>query len=207
VPFDPEREHSAVSYRAKQLLVLATDAVLEALTPVPAAHPTAVAGALVDAGMLPACYRRRYDAHFLRWFHNTGELTRNSLVGDLPYLANTAQELAAAAIFAECRLTLEHPEPGRRELAAAIDGELPEQLEANAAHVAEELDALQASVFDDGSVFGLFDLPLDREPGTPGPAGAPEGQGLLRFEHWLVPFGNAPRPQITYDGRAWPSEL
>jgi hypothetical protein len=28
--------------------------------------------------------------------------------------------------------------------------------------------------------------------------------GRPSFENWLRPFGNPPRPQITYDGRAWP---
>lgn len=67
MPFDPEREHAAVSFRAKQLIVLATDGVLEAaqLTD----HDPAAAG-LVGARLVPACYAARYDAQFLHCFHN-----------------------------------------------------------------------------------------------------------------------------------------
>jgi hypothetical protein len=205
VPYDPEREHATASYRTKQLVVLATDLVLDRFRTL-AENPACIARGLVREGFLPACYRRRYDGEFVRSFHNTLELTRNTLVSDIPFLPNTVSELAAHAIFREAKRILDEPSQRIRERAGGVHAGLPEQLEANRVHLHDEIDSLLGTVVEDTDVLALFDVPPDEEPEehlTP-PNG---GWSLLRFENWLIPFGRVPRAYITYDGRAWPTEL
>jgi hypothetical protein len=207
VPYDPEREHASASFRAKQLIVLATDAVLELLRGLEHA-PIAVAGRLVEARVLPACYRRRYDRTFLVSFHNVLEQTRNALVSDLPFLGTTAGELAAHGIFTESERILSAGGTGREDEATAVHPSLARQLAVNTRHLVEEIDLLEAATIEDSDVLALFDVPANQEPDEHLTAlKGPTAWALLRFENWLVPFGSAPRPFITYDGRAWPAQF
>lgn len=207
MPYDPEREHASASYRAKQLIVLAADVVLGWLRGAERAPPH-LAEDLVEAGVLPACYRRRYDQTFLVRFHNVLEHTRNALVSDLPFLATTSGELAAHAIFTESQRILSAGGQGREDEAAAVHPSLPEQLAVNTGHLADEIDLLRAATIEDAGVLALFDVPADQEPDEHlTELKGPDACSLLRFENWLVPFGNAPRPFITYDGRAWPAQF
>jgi hypothetical protein len=194
VPYDPEREQFAPSYRAKQLIVLAADALL-AEVGLALDHPQALADELVGRRILPACYRPRYDAVFLERFHNVVELTRNALVSDLPFLANTTEELAAHAIFARAQWILSVTGEGLEEQARRVDPPLPGQLVKNGAYLADEIDSMFAAAIEDVDVLGLFDLPADQdvEEHIAAPGG-PSAWSLLLFENWLVPFGGAPRP-------------
>jgi hypothetical protein len=75
-------------------------------------------------------------------------------------------------------------------------------------HLANELDSLQDATLEDTDVLTLFELPDDPDPADYlSTRLRTEERLLLRFENWLTPFGNAPRPHITYDGRAWPVEV
>lgn len=207
VPYDPEREHVTTSHRAKQVLLLASEVVLDQVSPLER-DPAAVVERLIRARVLPACYRRRYDERFLEVFHNVIEQTRNALVSDVPFLANTASELAAHAVFREACGVLAGPGEEALDRAAYIDASLPQQLAVNGAHLADEVDLLSAAIVDDADVLLLFDIPPGEDPEEHlTPPDGPSGWSLLRFENWLVPFGGAPRPHITYDGRAWPTEL
>jgi hypothetical protein len=207
VPYDPEREHVVASYRAKQVLLLATELVLDRLSP-PEHDHAAVVERLTRKRILPVCYRRHYDERFIETFHNVTEQTRNTLVGDIPFLANTASELAAHAVFREACRVLAEPSEKAVDRAAYIDASLPQQLAVNRAHLADEVDSLSAAIVDDADVLLLFQVPPGEDPEEHlTPPDGPCGWSLLRFENWLVPFGGAPRPHITYDGRAWPTEL
>jgi hypothetical protein len=203
LPFDPEREHATASFRAKQLVILAADVVLAML----AAADQEAAERLIAGRVLPACYRRRYDRDFLESLHNTVEQTRNALVSDIPFLGSTASELAGHAIFTAALQILAEPDPANDERAAAIDPEFPGQLSANGAHLADEIDSLFAATLVDADFLALFEVPADQEPDEHLHAAAgPDAWRLLRFDDWFKPFGGAPRPHVTYDGRAWPSE-
>lgn len=205
-PSEAELELTSASYSTKQLIVLAADVVLESVSSGGGGAAVA-ADRLVERRILPACYRRRYDATFLERLHNVVEQARNALVSDLPFLANTASELAAHAIFTEANGILSARGEGRQDRAAAVDPSLPERLAAEAPRLTEELDSLFAATIEDADVLALFDLPADQEPDEHVTAlGGPAAWFLLRFENWFVPFG-APRPQIAYDGRAWPAGL
>ena len=98
-----------------------------------------------------------------------------------------------------------------KEQAAELDPRLPEQLSLNSLHLAAELDSLQDATLEDTDVLTLFELPDGRDPAQHLSALSArirtDERLLLRFENWLTPFGNAPRPHITYDGRAWPVEV
>jgi hypothetical protein len=193
--FDAESEYVAVGVRTKQLILLASDVLLAALRRAES-NTAEVVNQLISGRVLPSCYEDRYDRRFVRQFHNVVELTRNSVVGDLPHLANTAEELAGLAIFARCQSILDEGGAGTQDLAAAIDQELSGQLATDRAQIGGEIDSLAAILLEDGDVLTLFDLEPGREP---------QGEALLRFDHWLVPFGNPPRPHIAADGRAWPA--
>jgi hypothetical protein len=201
LPYDPERELFAASYRAKQLVVLAADGVLEAVA-LRGREPEAVADELTMARVLPLAERPRYDQAFLTLFHNVVETTRNVIVTDIPSLACTASELAANAILQQARAILEVSGRGWEDRAAGVHPDLPEQLEANRDHLASELDLLEVELVEDRAVLDLFETP---EAGCGGLA--TEAGSLLRFENWLIPYGRCPRPYISYDGRAWPAEV
>lgn len=203
---DRARPYGLPSVHTKQLIVLASDVVLEAVRGDGRA-PVAVASELVQEGTLPACYRRRYDERFLAIFHNVVELTRNALVSDLPHVAATAWVLAALAIFREAVEIAARGGEGRKLLAAAIDPALPERLASSGEPLREELSALAGVAVEDTDVLALFELPPDASPEEHLPPGLREpDRELLLFENWLVPFGNPPRPYIAEDGRAWPAE-
>ena len=198
MPYDPERELLAASCRSKQLIVLAADALLAAVS-MAGRRCEMVADELVRDRVLPGVHRARYDHAFLCVFYNVVELTRNLMVSDAPFVGSTASELAAHAILRQARAIIAERGKGWQGLAEAIDRSLPEQLEENCVHLNEELDLLEDAVIEDGEVLTLFDAAADGGDQIP-------SQSLLRFENWLVPFGNPPRPHITYDGRAWPGE-
>ncbi len=205
VAYDTESESglASVGCRTKQLVVLATDVLLASIED---RLPEVAAEYLVQDRILPACYRRHYDERFLDIFHNALELTRNSLVSDLPFASSTVGELAAHAILAQARTVVS--ERGRdwvRE-ARKIDDGLADQLTSGWRRLSDDVDELEATAIEDSDVLYLFDVPADQEPEEhlTGLYRA-DDQSLLRFENWLVPFGNAPRPEITYDGRVWPA--
>jgi hypothetical protein len=204
VAYDEAGEEAAPSAATKQLVVLAADQLSSEVLPTES-DPEPTADQLVERGILPACYRPRYNRRFLDAFHNTLELTRNSLVGDLPVASSTLGELAAHAILRRARQILTERGQGCREQAGVVDPTLPDLLEACPPQLAEGLDYLVAAVIEDADVLYLFDVPAGQEPedylSLPG---ATSDVSLLFFENWLRPFGNAPRPHVTYDGRAWP---
>ena len=103
LPYDPEREFASASYRTKQLIILATDVLLGDMS-IDQEDPQALAAQLIEARLLPGCYRSRYGESFLQTFRHVLELTRNLLVSDSPFLPNTLAELAARAIFKRARL-------------------------------------------------------------------------------------------------------
>jgi len=198
VSFESESDYHAVDYRTKQLIVLATDLLLEAA----AFEQPRAAARLVDGRVLPARYRDRYDARFVHEFASVVNLTRNLLVSDNPFLPDTLSELAAHAIFAHARLVVGTRGEGVQQSAAAIDPSLPARLEADHERLTVELDLLYDEVFEDLDVLALFDLPDGADP----PAELrlrPGERDLLRFENWRRPFGRVPRPHITDDARAW----
>lgn len=204
MPYDPEREQWSASYRAKQLVVLATDLLLASIA---CMRPGADAAAdhLVEARVLPGCYRRRYDHRFLNSFRHTLEIARNLLVSDSPFLPNTASELAAHAILGRAHEVLaDHGRDWIRP-ASAIDQRLPEQVTVNREYLADELASLEAAALEDTDVLALFEVPMDVEPDAHlSERLRPAERSMLRFENWLIPIATPPRPHITYDGRAWP---
>jgi hypothetical protein len=207
VPYDPEREFGAASYRTKQLVVLAADLVLELLSPADGGTDVAINRA-VGWGILPSCYRTRYDGQFLVAFRGATELTRNLLVSDAPFLPHTACELAAHAIFRHAEKLVACGSRGSLAQASAIDAALPEQLVRHRDHLARELEALKCSVLEDWDALLLFELPAGDDPVAGLHARLRQEERLaLRFENWHVPFGSVPRPHITYDARAWPVAL
>jgi hypothetical protein len=207
VLFDIRRAHGAPSYRTKQLIVLASDVRLEAVRG-NGRGPAAVAAELVEDGTLPVCYRSRYDQRFLDTFHNVVELTRNALVGDLGHVTTTAGVLAALAILREARATVATGGDGREALAAAIDPQLATLLAHDGDGLRKELSELEGTRLEDTDVLTLFTVPRDRDPEQHLRLALSDGDSaLLRFENWLVPFGNAPRPRIATDGRAWPTDV
>lgn len=190
---------------AKQAVVLGAEVLLERLRG-PGGAAGEPAGGLVGDGTLPGCYAERYDAGFLAVFHSVVELTRNMLVSDLPHVASTAGVLAALAILREARAALAARGAGREQLAAAIDPGLPARLAGGAARLAGELEALAGEALEDTDALLLFGLGPGEDPVRALAGALPERElALLRFENWLVPFGNPPRPQIAPDGRAWPA--
>lgn len=188
---------------AKQLVILATDLLCEEVS-VGDRVPAAVAEHLIAERILPACYRPRYDHVFLDTFHNTLEQTRNSLVGDLPSAGSTLGELACHAILGRARQIL--GEAGHEVLAraAGIDPGLPARVTGRASELGEGLELLSSLVIEDADVLYLFELGQGSDPRQdlqlPGATSDP---APLAFENWLLPFGNAPYPRVTYDGRAW----
>lgn len=202
MPYDPERHYASASYRTKQLILVATDAVIADLRP---EHgPDELVARLVMQKTLPGCYRPRYDTAFIDRFRRTTTVARNALVSDAPFLHNTASELAANAIFRQAAAIVAARGAGWESQASSIDFELALQLADNSVYIGTELRSLQDSTLEDTDVLALFDLPEGAEPGP----GVREDEGsMLRFENWFLPFGTAPRPFITYDGRAWPVEL
>src|SRR4051812_35661707 len=160
--YGAEDEPVPVSYRAKQVLLVASDSMLDWLSTADR-EPARVAARLIDRRVLPGCYRQRYDRAFLERFFNVVEQTRNALVSDLPFLANTASELAAHAIFSEAqRILVAGREAHERE--ASLQRSSPDQIAARAASVAQELDALYAVTLEDADVVALFSVAIDREP-------------------------------------------
>jgi hypothetical protein len=207
VPTDVRRAHGALGYRTKQLIMLASDVRLEAVRG-NGRGPAAVAAQLVDDGTLPGCYRSRYDEGFLDTFHNVVELTRNALVSDLANVPTTAGVLAALAILREARATVAAGGDGRQALAAAIDPRLPAFLARDGEGFRRELSELEGVRLEDTDVLALFTVPSDRDPDEHlRLALRDHDRALLRFENWLVPFGNPPRPRIAADGRVWPSDV
>jgi hypothetical protein len=207
VDFNGVGEQAAAGTAAKQLIVLAADALLDEVS-LDGRDPESVAQRLVDEGVLPACCRRRYDRRFLESFHNVIELTRNLLVSDLPFAPCTASELAAHAILGSARELLEEHERGSGELVTGASNgprRLPDLMVGERRVLRDGLDGLEAVVIEDADALYLFQVPANQEPEEhvrlPG---ATSDVTLLAFENWLRPFGNPPRPQITYDGRAWP---
>lgn len=138
----------------------------------------------IERGLLPRCYAHRYDDDFVEQAINTVALVRNALVGDLPFVASTGQELAARAVFREAFVS-----------AAATGGSLPSAVEA-------WLRELEETVLQDDDVLMLFDVPAGEDPLAGVPAARQGDWALLRFENWLRPFGGAPEPVIGTDGRA-----
>lgn len=204
LPYDPEREFASASYRTKQLIILATDAVLARFS-IHDDDQEGLTAQLVKDRVLPGCYQERYDECFLKTFAGVLAITRNLLVSDCPFVPNTFSELAARAIFTTAHRILAAQGVGWQGQAGDVDPRLPEQLEVNSTHLADELDAFQDATLEDTDVLALFSLPGDRDPAEYlSPQLRPAERLLLRFENWLIPFGNAPRPHITYDGRAWP---
>jgi hypothetical protein len=194
-----------VGFRAKQLLLLASDLVQDLIDP--AEDGTASVGRLVDAAVLPVCYRRRYDGRFVEHFCNSVEQTRNVLLSDIPFVGNTLAELAAHAIFNEAYRLLSSGPEEVRALSARLDRSLAEYLLENREAIGGELDTLFDATIQDADVIALFDVPADQEPDEHlTSAGVGHDSSLVHFENWLVPFGGAPRPYLTYDGRVWPSE-
>jgi len=194
----PASEYPTVDYRTKQLIVLATDLLLDAV----AVEQPRAAGRLVDGRVLPARYRDRYDQRFVHEFAAVLKLTRNLLVSDNPFLPDTLSELAAHAIFAQGRLVVATRGEGVQQPAATIDPTLVARLEADNERLSEELDALYDEVFEDTDVLALFDLPDEADVATELRLRPGEGE-LLLFENWRRPFGRVPRPHITDDARAW----
>ncbi|MFL5844269.1 MAG: hypothetical protein ACJ762_06205 [Solirubrobacteraceae bacterium] len=164
-----------LSLNARRLIVAAGEQLLSAIRG-DGRDPAAVADGLVIAGVLPACYRSRYDQLFLTWFHNVVELARNSLVGDLPFLATTAEQLAGRALLAQARAQAAD-EPDLYQLIA-------------------ELDGLEDIVLEDTDADLLFDVDDAADLlARPGVLARPELR-LIRFEHWLIPFGDPPTPAL-----------
>lgn len=189
----------------KQLIVLATDVLLAELARAQD-DPEGVAQQLIDDRVLPACYASRYDRRFLAGFHNTVELARNLLVGDLPFAPTTAGELAVHAILGRARRILADRGAGPQTDVISVEPILSRLLASDATNLYDGLEWLESMVIEDADALYLFDVPPDEEPDRhlrlPGATSDIE---LLRFENWQFPFGNPPRPQITYDGRAWPA--
>jgi hypothetical protein len=204
VAYNAVGEQAAPGAAAKQLIVLATDQLLAEVS-LDGRDPDAVAQRLVDEGILPACCRRHYDRRFLESFYNVIELTRNLLVSDLPFAPHTAGELAAHAIFGGAREMLENHELGSGELVLSDNPGLPDLVLGERRVLRDGLDGLEAVVIEDADALYLFQVPANEAPEEhvrlPG---ATSDVALLAFDNWLRPFGNPPRPQITYDGRAWP---
>jgi len=195
---ESESENPAVDYRAKQLIVLATDLLLDAV----AFEQPRAAERLVAGRVLPARYRDRYDERFVHEFAAVVKLTRNLLVSDNPFLPDTLSELAAHAIFAHAKLVVGTQGEGVQQAAAAIDPTLPAGLEADSERLSGELDLLYDEVFEDTDVLALFDLPDGVDPVAELRL-RPGERDLLRFENWRRPFGRVPRPHISDDARAW----
>jgi hypothetical protein len=201
MPFDPERGYAAATYRTKQVIVLAADVLLGEIASGPVDR---VADRLVAGRVLPACYRSRYDEAFVASFRGVVELTRNLLVSDAPFLPDSACELAAHAIFRQAEAIVAGKGRQWHSEAAAIDEALADQLERNHVWLAAEVESLKDAAFEDWDVLALFDLPAGEDPIAHLDAQLrPEERLALRFENWRVPFGTAPRPQISYDARAW----
>jgi hypothetical protein len=207
VPYDPERDLAAASYRTKQVILLATDELLDRIALDELGDP-AIVQRLISDRVLPRCYLDRYDEPFLKEFRVVIELTRNLLVSDAPFLPDVASEVAAHAIFREAERVLAWGPNRCRAQAAAVDSGLPIQLARNSEHLARELELLRDSVLEDWDALLLFELPASEDPVADLHARLrPEERAALRFENWRVPFGAVPRPHITYDGRAWPVAL
>lgn len=197
---EPGPDQRAVSYRTKQLLVLATDLLLDAV----AFDEPGAAERLVAGHVLPACYRDRYDEGFVEEFAAVVKLARNLLVSDNPFVPDTLSELAGHAIFSHARLVLEARGEGVQESAAAIDPTLPGALQTDHSQLNGELDLLYDDVFEDTDVLTLFDLPDAADPDSLARLRLRPGErDLLRFENWQRRFGRVPRPHITDDARAW----
>jgi hypothetical protein len=97
---------------------------------------------------------------------------------------------------------------GRQALAAAIDPRLPALLARDGDGFRKELSELEGTRLEDTDVLALFTVPRDRDPEEHLALALSDGdRALLRFENWLVPFGNPPRPRIASDGRAWPADV
>lgn len=203
MPYDVEREQFVASFRVKQLVVLAAEFALADMR-LDTGPPEDVASELITSGVLPACYQPRYDAEFLQTLQRVCGLTRNLLVSDSPYLPDTMSELAAHAIFRQAYATLgTNPEVWELE-ALAIDPQLPKHIRDARQHLAEELTLLRDVALQDTDVRVLFDVPGGETPEAYlGRSAIPDEAAPLRFENWRAPFGCAPRPVVTYDGRAW----
>lgn len=203
MPYDVEREQFVASFRVKQLVVLATEFAMAEMA-LGTGSPEDVASELITSGVLPACYEPRYGADFLQTFQRVCGLTRNLLVSDSPYLPDTMSELAAHAIFRQAYATLDtDPEVWEPE-ALAIDPQLPRHIRGARQHLAEELTLLRDVALQDTDVRLLFEVPAGETPEAYlGPSAIPDDAALLRLENWRAPFGCAPRPVVTYDGRAW----
>lgn len=204
MPPDPEPQPAAsASFHARQLVVLASDLVLE-LFPPGVGKVSEVADGLIALRVLPGCYRDRYDQRFLEGFRRTIELTRNLLVSDTPFLPDTACELAAQAIFKQAKRVLRSGEQYRFK-ACEIDPGLAEQLVEAWDELEGMLELLADSVFEDSDVELLFEI--DQPEGLEQLRLRDEDRWLLRFENWREPFGEVPRPEISEEGGGWPVAL
>lgn len=203
VPPEPEPQAFAASYRTKQLLLLASDLLLEQIPPGIRREETAER--LISEHVLPRCYRDRYDERFLQGFRRTIELTRNLLVADTPFLPDTISELAAHAILAQARRVLESGGEGYEPQAGEIDPALADQLARQSERLAEVLDLLADTVFEDDDVLLL--LEVDEPAGLEQLRLSEEDRRLLSFENWREPFGEVPRPELDDDDGAWPIAL
>lgn len=205
MPYDPEPGCAHAAYRSKQLVVFATDVLLEriALDGRPAAE---VADVLVRERVLPACYRRRYDEPFLTIFRGVVESVLHLLVSDTPSLPDTASELAAHAILAQAGEIVHAAAQAWRAAPIELDDGLGERFLHNQEQLARELDRLRELAFEDAHVRLLFELPADEDPVANLYARLrPEEQQRLRFENWRQPFGNVPAhtsPTTTAAGRS-----
>lgn len=203
-PDELEGGLATASYRTKQLVILATDVVVAEMS-IHDGDADALADQLVRQRVLPGCYRTNYDEAFLWVFASALELTRNLLVSDAPFVPNTVGELAARAIFTTARTILTARGVGWEGQADELNPGLRQQLSANSAYLSDELESLRDATLEDDDLLGLFQVPEGDDPSDHlSPRLRSQERALLRFENWLVPFGNAPRPYVTYDGRAWP---
>lgn len=203
MPPEPEPQAFAASYRTKQLLLLASDLLLEQI---PAAgRGKDGADRLISEHVLPRCYRDRYDERFLQGFRKTTQLTRNLLVSEAPFLPDTISELAAHAILTRARGVLDVSGKGYEVQAFEVDPSLAQVISHQPERLGEMLQLVADTVFEDTDVLALFDL--DDPGGIAQLQLRDEDRRLLRFENWREPSGEVPRPEVTGDDGAWPIAL
>lgn len=178
---------------------MASDLLLQKL-----AHhnPSGAADRLVAEGVLPRCYRDRYDERFLTGFRKTLELTRNLLVSDTPFLPDTISELAAHAILGRAREVLQARGDGDEAQATEVDPALMDEIRRQPDRLAAVLELLADTVFEDTDVLLLFEL--DDSGGLHHLRLRDEDRSALAFENWRQPFGEVPRPELDDDDGAWP---
>lgn len=209
MPDDPKRDYVATGHWTRQLVALATDVLVARLERCAAGRYAA--DELIREGILPACYRARYDADFLERWTAEMAVARDLLVSDAPLLPTALSALAARSILARAADIVEKRGEGCHPEALAVDPRLPEQLESNAPLLLAGLRALEHDALS-GDVCALFALDGHLDP-VAAPAAPARGEQIeaLGFENWARPSGGAPRshltwPNISYDGRAWPLE-